>query len=261
MLNLIVAAAVNLANLPAMQPGFAVGQDDYPPFALRYEHEGVVGFHVGVDAAGEPHDCFVTQSSTFAELDARTCEIVIGRMRFVPAHNPRGRAVAGVYDNRVRWQIAPNKPPAFVDSMVTTDVTFAPNGTVASCSIDSAGKRIANSTALCSQLLARSAAKLGAPQTDLLAARMTMGLTTGVDTVSLPEGLPGGARRVVWGVRISIAADGSISDCRPLPENTVTPGLPPICAAYPVGKIAVEAAPPGTERHGVYAFSISTKRR
>ena len=80
--------------------------------ALHPEVSVIVKANVVRDAAGVPHDCVVNLSSTFAELDARICEIVEARMRFAPAQNA-GQHVAAVYSGRIRWKLDGTARPPF----------------------------------------------------------------------------------------------------------------------------------------------------
>lgn len=139
MIGAIVLLAVSLVYVPERLPGFSVTEDDYPSFARRYEHKGVVNFTVRVDAAGVPHDCVVTSSSTFTELDAKSCEIVEARMRFVPAKDTHGKAIAGTYSNRIRWQLDASEPTPFGDGTTTQTLTIAPDGTIMNCEIKTTG--------------------------------------------------------------------------------------------------------------------------
>lgn len=261
MIAAIALLAVSLANLPVMLPDFSVGEADYPTFALRYEHEGVVGFHVAVDAGGQPHDCLVTTSSTFAELDARTCEIVTARMRFTPAHDRRGRAVAASFNSRVRWKITPGEEEAFADGTTTTNLTFTPQGGVASCKVDVVGPRAKNGALRCDDLPGGLATLLGTPLIELAAARLVFALRTGIDTAAPPEGLPGGTLRMAVSVRIAIGEDGRIAGCVPIDQIMANRVTSDPCGTFPIGKPAYAAVPPGTERHAVYGFYISVQRR
>lgn len=90
---------------PATNPGSWVTSDDYPPRALRDEREGAVGFRLSVGVDGLPSGCEVTASSGDADLDNKTCQLLMERARFTPARDESGRKVASSYSNRIRWQI------------------------------------------------------------------------------------------------------------------------------------------------------------
>jgi TonB family protein len=57
------------------------------------------------DIDGSPKLCSITQSSGHADLDEATCNNIIRRARFFPAQDDNGRAIAGEWSSRVRWQI------------------------------------------------------------------------------------------------------------------------------------------------------------
>ncbi|MGV1683976.1 TonB family protein [Sphingopyxis sp. NJF-3] len=90
---------------PATSPGSWVTPDDYPARARRDEREGVVGFRLTVDADGLPSGCDVTASSGHADLDEKTCQLLMERARFTPARDENGQKVASSYTNRIRWQL------------------------------------------------------------------------------------------------------------------------------------------------------------
>jgi TonB family protein len=91
--------------VPAGNPGLWVTTNDYPVAALREEREGVVGFTLTVGPDGRVNTCEITSSSGFSDLDSTACLLISQRARFTPARNAKGKAEAGRYANRVRWQI------------------------------------------------------------------------------------------------------------------------------------------------------------
>lgn len=138
------AAFAQTAPIPAINLGALVSANDYPTSALRMEAGGVVSFKVDVDAAGAVRNCAVVQSSGNVDLDTVTCQIVSSRARFKPARNARGQAVAGAYENRIRWvvpeeQVAAVANPALnlgngtspVSRVATKTETANPSATLA----------------------------------------------------------------------------------------------------------------------------------
>jgi protein TonB len=89
---------------------------DYPSAALLARQQGRVGVRLGVSAAGRVTDCTVTLSSGAAILDASTCRLLRSRVRFDPARDAQGAAVAGTYSTHVDWTLpimqAPMRPGA-----------------------------------------------------------------------------------------------------------------------------------------------------
>lgn len=109
--------------------------DDYPP-ASRYNHiTGVTDFALQVNEQGIPTDCAITRSSGTAELDAKTCELVLARARFDPARDGGGRKVAGVYSNRVRWTLGGVVTLVPEQIFVTTEAIVGPDGLAKECTV------------------------------------------------------------------------------------------------------------------------------
>lgn len=90
---------------PAGNPGYWVTYADYPRQAERDRHEGITGFRLHIDSAGSITRCDITQSSGFAILDERTCDLLRLRARFTPALDANGVAVGATYSNRVSWAL------------------------------------------------------------------------------------------------------------------------------------------------------------
>ncbi len=91
--------------IPAGNPGIWVTTNDYPPFALSEEREGVVGFSLMIGRDGKVTSCDITSSSGSPDLDSTACLLITQRARFSPAKDARGKTQIGRYANRVRWQI------------------------------------------------------------------------------------------------------------------------------------------------------------
>lgn len=79
------------------------GPDSYPDDARDAGRQGLVRAALRVAATGRVDNCWVTRSSGSASLDRRTCEIALANVRFDPARDERGAAIASTYDLRVRW--------------------------------------------------------------------------------------------------------------------------------------------------------------
>jgi len=89
---LIVASAMSGAARAQINP------DDYPPLALRQNHEGRVAYRLQYGRDGRATNCTVTASSGYAELDDATCSIMVRRARFAPGQS-------GTHDDVVTWRI------------------------------------------------------------------------------------------------------------------------------------------------------------
>ncbi|RSV31880.1 energy transducer TonB [Sphingomonas sp. ABOLH] len=78
--------------------------DDYPEVALRRGEEGVVKFAIDVDRRGRVEGCRILESAG-ASLDQATCRGLLTRLRFKPARDADGKAVAGVWQREMRWKL------------------------------------------------------------------------------------------------------------------------------------------------------------
>jgi periplasmic protein TonB len=90
---------------PRTSPGSWVAIADYPPSALRYGIEGVVGFRLTINREGNVDRCEVTQSSASEILDSHTCRLLEKRASFYPARDAKGKAIQALFSARFRWQI------------------------------------------------------------------------------------------------------------------------------------------------------------
>jgi TonB family protein len=89
-----------------------ITEADYPLEARRNEEQGTVGFEVVVAPNGTVRRCRVSASSGFRSLDRATCDILSDRVRFSPARDASGRAVADTFAGRVQWALPPPDPEA-----------------------------------------------------------------------------------------------------------------------------------------------------
>jgi protein TonB len=62
--------------------------------ALSGSSRGSVGIHIRVGADGTPSDCRISRTSGNAGVDALMCQLTLSYVRFRPARDPKGRAVA-----------------------------------------------------------------------------------------------------------------------------------------------------------------------
>jgi protein TonB len=90
--------------LPKGNPGAWFSVKDYPKAARRAGVSGRVKFAAVVDSRGRVEKCTIVDSSGNADLDARTCQLLKRRGRFIPAINEQGRAIAGQFSQAVNWQ-------------------------------------------------------------------------------------------------------------------------------------------------------------
>lgn len=100
---------------PVTNPGSWVTPDDYPVRALREEREGTTAFRLTIGKDGLPSDCEITTSSGHADLDARTCELLVARARFSVGRDAAGNPEGGTYSNRIRWVIPDGDDESWAD--------------------------------------------------------------------------------------------------------------------------------------------------
>jgi periplasmic protein TonB len=86
----------------------------YPSRARAAREQGMVGFIVRLDKAGEPSSCEVTRSSGFRALDDETCPVVLAHAVFKPEVDASGHRVVAVHEGVINWRIAgiPQQPLA-----------------------------------------------------------------------------------------------------------------------------------------------------
>jgi TonB family protein len=78
---------------------------DYPLLALRNRVQGYVRFRVVVDVNGRVENCTVLSSSGSTSLDDATCDTIMRRARFRPAHDGNNVAQKGSYSGLMRWKL------------------------------------------------------------------------------------------------------------------------------------------------------------
>jgi periplasmic protein TonB len=98
-------AAEPTGPLPINAPGTWFSTNDYPIDALRREQEGAATVELTIDKSGKVTSCTVTQTSGVKSIDTVTCGILSMRVRFAPARDTEGRAVAGKWTRRVSWKL------------------------------------------------------------------------------------------------------------------------------------------------------------
>lgn len=90
---------------PVGNPGNWASSLDYPSSAFEQRKEGIVTFYLRVDLKGKPMDCSILKSSGAADLDKRTCELMMRRAKFKPAIDGQGKPVEAPFISRVRWAL------------------------------------------------------------------------------------------------------------------------------------------------------------
>ncbi|WP_235091310.1 energy transducer TonB [Sphingomonas lutea] len=84
----------------------------YPKQSLAAGEQGLVGFLIGIDAAGSPTKCQITHTSGYKTLDEETCKLIMVHATF---KRPAGLSLSQerTYEGVVNWKL-PSTPLAAV---------------------------------------------------------------------------------------------------------------------------------------------------
>jgi protein TonB len=77
----------------------------YPKESLAAGEQGIVSYHVAIDARGHATECEVTGSSGHERLDWATCQMLMDRAQFTPSVDGHGHRGRSGYDGKVVWRI------------------------------------------------------------------------------------------------------------------------------------------------------------
>lgn len=89
---------------PSNDPARWVMVNDYPLADAASKNGGMVTFLISISAEGAPTGCRIVNSSGFASLDTRACQLVLSRAAFRPARDANGQSVPSFYANRIFWK-------------------------------------------------------------------------------------------------------------------------------------------------------------
>lgn len=101
-LGLLVSTALTGAT-PVGSPGKWMTDQDYPSSAKKRGEQGTVAFTLLVSPDGTPVRCEITRSSNYADLDEKSCSILIQRAKFNPARDAEGNALHTYYRSFMYW--------------------------------------------------------------------------------------------------------------------------------------------------------------
>ena len=90
---------------PANNPGLWITSADYPASAIMKGDHGTVSFSLVITSEGTVSNCEATGGTAPEYLKQLTCFLITTRARFTPKRDDQNRAVEGVFDGTVRWQI------------------------------------------------------------------------------------------------------------------------------------------------------------
>jgi len=93
----------------------------YPKRALAAGEQGLVGFTVRLDKAGQPTNCEVTHSSGYRRLDDETCQLILIHAVFKPVKDSEGNKTNQIAEGVVNWRI----PGAAKNTVAPIKVTAA----------------------------------------------------------------------------------------------------------------------------------------
>jgi TonB family protein len=113
----LVVAATAQAETPAEQSAqlaqnWETLQQYYPARARKAGEQGLVGFSIRIDKAGQPTNCEVTHTSGYRQLDDETCQLVLIHAKFKPMKDTQGNKINFVTEGVVNWQIPGASGPA-----------------------------------------------------------------------------------------------------------------------------------------------------
>ena len=82
-----------------------ITNDDYPSAAIRAEEQGVSLYRLDVGPNGRASGCTITGSSGSPALDSATCRLLRSRLRFRPARDAEGTAIADTFSGKIVWRM------------------------------------------------------------------------------------------------------------------------------------------------------------
>jgi TonB family protein len=229
--------------------------DDYPQTALMSRAEGTTSFRLEIDAEGNITRCSVIRSSGNAALDATTCSVLLGRARYQPARDSRGRAVAGKDEGRVTWRLPPPPgPPPLVPVRTVSRLHGDGNGLLV-CTVLVNGVAMRDvGTSQCGALAGTGvdyALRSATAPADVVMIWATGPDSAGIDTPA-PDEAALGTRGFDLVAAMDIGPDGRGTSCQIVRRETL-PSLtlltpPDLCArnladAPPMFEATTETAP------------------
>ena len=145
---------------PKGAPQNWVTHNDYPVLSVFAGEQGMVGFRLTIDQSGAVTDCVVTSTSGFPNLDATTCALMRWRAKFNPARDAAGRAVAGHWSSRFRWNLTDPTPLPRLSGTTMLQFTLDTTGRVTKCEERGYGFNIPYRLGRCAWLRATPPAEL-----------------------------------------------------------------------------------------------------
>lgn len=112
---------------PARPVGL-VSAEDYPRSALDRGEQGTAGIELLVAPDGKVDRCDVVMSTSYADLDAYTCQLVSKRAIFSPARYDDGRPAYSTFKTVINWAIDRPTAPKPIPPDLELQINQAPPG-------------------------------------------------------------------------------------------------------------------------------------
>lgn len=250
-LTMAMAMAVALAAQPteARAPQRAranlsqyFSADDYPETALTRRAEGTTQFRLDIDAEGAVVRCSVTRTSGNAALDAATCSVLLGRARYLPARDRRGRPIDGRDEGRVTWRLPPLPPPGPSPLVLTRTLSrlHGDGNGLLTCTVLVDGDPVPNiGTSQCGALSGTGTdhALRSAPTSGDVVMVWVAGPTDSAVETPTPDEAALGTRAFNLAIAMDVGQDGRITACRVVGRDILSTmtfaTTPDVCANYP----------------------------
>lgn len=208
-----IAAAGAVAAQPISNPANWIRPSDYPVSAEMWAADGVVEVNLSVNALGQVSGCRVIASSGNADLDTASCTILKERARFRPARSQSGKPTTGEFSQRIQWNYPVDE---YAASNVRTAYLIAAGGKLTRCSRLAYGPE-ADGWGCDSELAEKIAPwALGKPLSAYKRVAIDLRIRTNADAGKDYASF-GTEHKTAISVRLTIAPDGSVSNCEGAP--------------------------------------------
>ena len=95
---------------------------DYPRRAVERRAQGTTYLRFTVLPDGRVRNCVVTRSSGHRDLDAATCPLLERNLRYRPARDATGRAIAETIRGQQDWELGPEPPVREIEGELIEEV-------------------------------------------------------------------------------------------------------------------------------------------
>jgi TonB family protein len=191
----------------------------YPETARRKSQEGRVVAGLLIDIGGTPSACRIDTSSGYPELDSGTCALMM-TMRFVPAHDMSGQAVASTFRRTMRWVLGDARPFASGSLDARLDIV---DGRLAGCDVTAKGGYVAYWSMTACSFFADTAYYFGSNAATVRHARIAVRLDAADQDPLLDEPWPDGQPISQQRVTFTINKEGDPSECKILLDRGFGP--------------------------------------